>query len=186
MGAVARARLASFANVAIERCTFEAWPLEPEAFDLVISAQAFHWVAPEVRFTKTANALRPGGALAVFGNTVLAEQSALHDALDDCYRRHAPALLGMADSRWYEQHDAFARQVAESGRFEPVAHRVHPWAHTYSADAYIELMRTHSNHRLLPDAQREALHAALADAIERHGGEMPVRYEAHLYVATRV
>ena len=47
-------------------------------------------------------------------------------------------------------------------------------------------METHSDHRLLPEKQREQLHDAIAQALERFGGGIEVYYEANLYVAKRV
>jgi SAM-dependent methyltransferase len=60
---VARQRFTGTDTVTIVEHTFESWPLEPEAFDLVAVAQAFHWLSPATRFPKAAAALRPGGAL---------------------------------------------------------------------------------------------------------------------------
>jgi SAM-dependent methyltransferase len=36
-----------------------------QSFDLVISSAAFHWIDPEVAFSKSARLLRPGGWLAL-------------------------------------------------------------------------------------------------------------------------
>lgn len=44
---------------------FETWPLPKEPFDAVVSATAFHWIDAAVRMAKAADALRPGGVLAV-------------------------------------------------------------------------------------------------------------------------
>jgi SAM-dependent methyltransferase len=179
----ARARLARFANVELALSSFEEWRLEPEAFELVISAQAFHWVRPEVRFAKSAAALREGAALAVFGNVELDEQTALRAALDDAYARHAPALLGPGGAAWYSERETIEKSFADSACFGPVEFRSYPWSRAFAAGEYVDLLRTHSNHRLLPEAQREALHAAVREAIERHGGRAEVRYEAQLYLA---
>lgn len=179
----AHARLAGIANVELAASTFEDWPLEAGAFELVISAQAFHWVAPEVRFAKSAAALREGGALAVFGNAELDEQTPLYAALAEAYTRHAPALLGAGGACWYSGRQAIEKSFADSGCFGPVAFRSYPWSRAFTPAQYTDLLRTHSNHRLLPEAQREALHAAVRQAIERQGGRAEVRYEAHLYLA---
>jgi SAM-dependent methyltransferase len=48
MTARARENCRAFPNVEIRTVAFEDWPLEPEAFDLVVSASAFHWIATEV------------------------------------------------------------------------------------------------------------------------------------------
>jgi SAM-dependent methyltransferase len=179
----ARARLAGFANVELAPSTFEDWRLEGDAFELVISAQAFHWVAPEVRFAKSAAALREDAALAVFGNVELDERTPLRAALDDAYARHAPALLGRSGAAWYSERETIEKSFADSACFGPVAFRSYPWSRAFTADEYVDLLRTHSNHRLLPAAQREVLHAAVRDAFERHGGRAEVRYEAQLYLA---
>ncbi len=181
----AAARLASFAQVALLPVTFEDWSLEAETFDLVIAAQSFHWVAPEVRFAKSAAALGKRGALAVFGNRPVDERTPLRAALDREYERHAPALLGPGGGQWYAERQEIFGNFAASRCFGPVAFRSYPWSRTYTPDEYLDLMRTHSPHRLLPEVQRETLLAAVRAAIECHGGRYDVRYEAHLYLAPR-
>ncbi|MBO0684665.1 MAG: methyltransferase domain-containing protein [Candidatus Dormibacteraeota bacterium] len=62
---LARQKLAPFPNVEVVTSTFEAWPLPAQKFDAVVCASAFHWLDPEVRFAKSAEALRAGGSLTV-------------------------------------------------------------------------------------------------------------------------
>jgi SAM-dependent methyltransferase len=57
MAAVARRNCKPFPNVRLECTTFEDWAVEANPFDLVFSAQAWHWVTPEVRYVKAAEAL---------------------------------------------------------------------------------------------------------------------------------
>ena len=49
--------------VSFVNCMFEEWQETTQAFDLVYSAQAFHWVKKDVGYAKAARALRPGGYL---------------------------------------------------------------------------------------------------------------------------
>jgi len=184
MRAQGRARLASFANVELAPFGLEDWPLEPAAFELVIAAQSFHWVAPDVRFAKSAAALRKGGALAVFGNSPLDERTPLRADLDRAYERHAPALLTPM-GRGYSELTKVVQSFDESGCFGPVEVRTYPWSQAYTPAEYVDLLRTHSPHRMLPEAERAALHAALRDAIECHGGRIEVSYQAELYFAPR-
>ncbi len=46
--------------------SFEGAQVEASSFDLVFAAQSFHWVAPEVAFTKTAELLKLQGWFAAF------------------------------------------------------------------------------------------------------------------------
>ncbi len=45
--------------------SFEDLDAPEESFDLIISATAFHWVDPDVKFAKSARLLKPGGWLAL-------------------------------------------------------------------------------------------------------------------------
>jgi SAM-dependent methyltransferase len=44
--------LARFPRVRVVNASFEEWPLEENAFDLAISAEAMHWIPPEVGYPK--------------------------------------------------------------------------------------------------------------------------------------
>jgi SAM-dependent methyltransferase len=185
MAQLAQQKLTRFPGVEVLQLTFEAWPVERRAFSLVVSAQAFHWVSPEVRFTKAVAALEAGGALAVIGNAVVLEQSPLREALDAEYARHAPTLAGPPATRWYSEEGPVPGLFAESGCFGPVTWRRYPWSQIYSPSEYCDLLRTHSDHRLLAHDQRESLLEALSDVIQYHGSTIEVAYDAHLYLAPR-
>ena len=62
--AVAREKLKQFPNVSFVEQAFEAWKPEGK-FDLIISATAFHWVDPKVRYLKVSEVLESSGFLAV-------------------------------------------------------------------------------------------------------------------------
>ena len=182
---VATRHLPPDANVEILPATFEDWPLETEAFDLVFSAQAFHWVPPEISFPKAAAALKPGGALAVFGNAVLPTSSPLRDAIDDVYCHHAPSLPGPLATRWYAQGGAVESLFEASGCFGRPRVRRYPRTRRYSASEYSALLETHSDHRTLPPNTRETLLAEVRCAIEAHGGSLEIAYETSLYLAAQ-
>jgi SAM-dependent methyltransferase len=65
---IAQQKLKGFSQVAFWRGAFEDWPLEIAAFDLFISATAFHWIPREIGYPKAATALKQGGTLAIFIN----------------------------------------------------------------------------------------------------------------------
>jgi hypothetical protein len=68
-------------------------------------------------------------------------------------------------------------------RFGPPVVREVPWLQRYSTDAYISLLGTHSDHRLLPDAQRAELHGEIAESINARGGEIDHPYVTDLLAA---
>src|SRR5215210_4990156 len=58
MAAVARRNLEGYPQVEVLTGAFEDWPLQDEAFDVAISATAFHWLNPATAYPKVAGALR--------------------------------------------------------------------------------------------------------------------------------
>jgi SAM-dependent methyltransferase len=183
---VARQRLSDFPNVRFAEATFEAWPLERDAFALVAAAQSWHWVAPDVRFAKAAAALKPGGFLAVFGNISMPIPAPLGEAIDRLYAIYAPRLLQDPPGDWYRPSGVVAKIFREADRFGRATHKAYPWNRKHDAASYVDLLRTRSDYQLLEPAQREALTAAVAAAIEAHGGAFEAGYEAHLYLAPRL
>lgn len=182
MAALARSNLAGFPDLEVLETSFEDWSCEDGAFALLISAQAFHWVRPEVRFVKAARALRRGGAIALFWNLPFVGDDAVHRAIQEQYARHAPHLLPEARSSG-PAHVLAAEELRASDRFGELQQRSYPWRCAYDAETYVALMLTHSDHRMLLDAQRQALHGGIRAAIESQGGEVTVQHAAILLFA---
>lgn len=185
MASVARQRLADFPAVEVVSESFEKWPIETGAFALVASAQAFHWIDPAIRFTKAAEALHEGASLAVIGNAVVSRESPVWTAIQTAYAAHTPELSAGVATRWYGPEGPIRGDFDESALFGLVGSRHHPWSRIYTASEYLDLLRTHSDHRLLPEAQHELLLSAIRRVIDLHGGSVEVEYEAHLYVAPK-
>ena len=180
----ARESLADFAKVAFAQTTFEAWPAEPGGFRLIVAAQSWHWVSPALRFAKAAEALAPDGSLAVFGHVPVGLPASILARLEAIYLRltgnwgpppEAAYLPGGPFEEWFDQ----------SGLFGPVAHRKYPWLWRHTSASYADFLRTRSDHRMMEAAQREALLAEIALAIDDEGGALAVDYETHLYMARR-
>ncbi|MCI3134999.1 class I SAM-dependent methyltransferase [Phenylobacterium aquaticum] len=182
--AIARRNLAEAGHVGFVETTFEAWPPEPGAFRLVASAQAIHWVAPEIRFAKAAAALSPGGTLAVFGNVPKAVPEAVRSAIFGVYLAVAPELLGnTAPETWYLPSGPVAGLIAETPAFGPVEHRAYAWSIPQTAQSYRALMSTKSYHQALPEPKRTALLDGIEAAIAKVSDGFEFDYETHLYLA---
>lgn len=181
---VARESLQAFPQLRFHKSRFEEWDAGRKRFDLIFSAQAFHWVPQEIRFVKTAALLKPKGHLAIFWNMYPDIGGAIRRGLDEAYRRYAPELV-----REETPLDALIQQRAASlaaePQFENVIVRTYPWAARYKTEAYLGLLNTYSDHLRLPEPKRQRLFAAIAALIEKNGGEIERPYLAVLYLARR-
>lgn len=189
LAAVARRNLAERPNASIVEATFEEWPLPNEPFDLVVSATAFHWVDPDVRMVKAAQALIPGGALAVVsthhveGGTWSAD-STFNADIQACYERFDPATPPNLQMPTADDIHDDPRELDESGKFTRPTFRRYEWERTYTTAEYLDLLMTYSGHRALPRSQRNALLECIAHLIRaEHGGSVTKRYLTRLSLA---
>jgi ubiquinone/menaquinone biosynthesis C-methylase UbiE len=180
----ARESLAGFSNVEFLQTTFEAWPTDRAAFRLIIAAQSWHWVSPEMRFRKAAEALSRDGSLAVFGQVPVGLPAPLLDQFKEIYLRQI-GKWGPPPEAWYLPNGPFKGWFIASGLFEPVEHRRYFWKWRHTASSYVDFLRTKSDHRMMEPAKRDELLAEIAQAIDGHGGRFEVDYETHLYIARR-
>lgn len=183
---LARRKLARFPGVQIVVASFEGWRPTATAFDAVVAFNSFHWVDPELRFSKSADLLRAGGALAVVGMRFVDHDDA--DPLWKALQRDYEAVAGLPEPR--VRADALADRSAEfeaSGRFRNVSVRRHVWDVTFDADAYVALLHTSSWHRRLDEDVRRTLFARIHRRIEsRPGRTIEPTMAAVLYVARLV
>ena len=128
---LARRRLAADDNAQIAVTTFEDWPVEPEAFDLVFAAQSFHWLDPAVRFAKAALALKSGGTLAVFANQPLPGTTPVDSGIQQAYAEHAPEI----HSRWvgHNAREHFLGLFAAATDFRTAQCREYGWRASYDS-----------------------------------------------------
>jgi SAM-dependent methyltransferase len=183
MAEVARRQLAGSPRWRVDVSTFEAWPPDDRPLDLLVSAQAWHWFEPEARFRKAYDLLRPGGWLALWWNSPAAFDSPARQAIDAAYREHVPEM----DHRGIAGHPRPAFEPLPEGIwFSPPIERGYAWSQRYTSTAWVDLLRTTSDHRMLPDELRGELLDAVRLAIESHGGIYDHPYVCHLWAAERL
>lgn len=169
----------------VEVSTFESWDDQGRRFDLLTSAQAWHWVDPVLGAGRAAQVLRPGGRLALFWN-IGRHDDAMQAALDEVYAEHFPENEGPGVvAANAEQLRRFAVGNDGSGDFDARDLWTHPWAQTHTWDEWLDQLATHSNHRMLPDDRRVRLLDAVGEVIDRLGGTLTLQYDTILITAVR-
>jgi len=104
-------------SVSFQVTSFEEFPAADASFDLVISSAAFHWIDPEVRYSKPARLLRSGGWLALLGSEDRYDEP-LGAVLEDMWR------AGTDTGGAWQQRPGDPGVIAASGLFAaPVVHQ---------------------------------------------------------------
>ncbi len=179
------AEVARASGLTVELGAFETWDRRGRSFDLLTSAQAWHWIDPFEGAVKAAESLAPGGRIALLWNVGVlpADMSA---AFDEVYDRLAPGLddysvlLGAFGGHRFE---VAQKGLMETGRFFPPEVRTYRWQVRYTRAEWLDLLPTHSDHRALSDDRLERLLASIGDVIDGMGGSFEMGYEAVLITA---
>jgi SAM-dependent methyltransferase len=182
---LARRRLAGFPNAAVVQTALEDWRMEAGVFRAVIAAQSWHWIDAEVRFVKAAQALCPGGVLAVFGHVPMDPPPAVLRAFAPIFAALAPELWTEPAENWYLADGPLPALFVRSGAFEFPLHRRYAWSVARTGESLARYLRTTSPYQRLEPDRREALLRSLALAVERIGGGFEHRWETHLHLARR-
>ena len=185
LAALAAEHCRPYPAVEIQNIAFEDWPLLKRAFDLVISAGAFHWIAPEIGFSKAAAALKDTGSIALFWNYTPGVDTPFRRAVKKVYQERAPQLAQHLPGS--KSQDALVSETVEdinaSGLFGEVVVKRYPWAERYTAERYIKLLNTFSRIRSLEKGVRQHLLAGVRETVERFGGVVESHNITLLYLA---
>lgn len=194
LAALAARNCRTFAEVEIVQSSFEAWPEQERAFDMVLSAQAFHWIAPDLGCAKAARVLQPGGAIALVWNLDESQRTPFWQATKPIYDAYfrppqgetsVPSLGQVAGSLGQRAQHVYREALRRCDAFENLQEVRHAWEKTYRGTDYLKLLHTYSDHRTLPEPDKTQFFGAIEEVIERFGGTVHRQYETLLILARR-
>jgi SAM-dependent methyltransferase len=182
------AELARQSGLEVEIATFENWDPAGRAFDMVIAAQAWHWVDPVAGAVKAAQALERGGRFAAFWNA-FQPPTQLGQAFADVYRR---VQTGLPFNPWAKSAldgyqtmcDKAAGGLGQSGQFKESERWQFDWNRPYNRDEWLDQVPTFGGHSQIPPDELEQLLAGIGEAIDAAGGSFAMGYATVLITAT--
>lgn len=170
---------------------FEAARLPSGAFDLGVSATAFHWLPERRALGKVARLLRPGGWWAawwtVFGDP--GHPSEFQRAIDPLFRRVPTGPRSQLRAQVPPQLDRRARVAAlrGTGTFRRVSCRLERGRIRYETPRLVALYATFSPIALLPARRRREFLGALARIADGpFEGRVPIEILTPIYTAQRI
>jgi SAM-dependent methyltransferase len=173
---------------------FEDAVLEENNYDLVYAACSFHWVNPEIGVPKVRGLLKPGGVFALMrSNGAPADGDPLYEEIQAVYERHYNSFYKSAKRPVKDEYGTSAQILRRFGfgglegyGFKDISMKLYDVSYTHNADGYIALLETLSDHRHLPDENRNALYAGIKAAINRHGGYYKPDLTFQLYMGRKM
>lgn len=176
-------------NVKIVNTSFEEWQLETRKFNAVLAASSFHWISPEIGYSKAAAALQDNGSLILLWNAFpIQPPDNIYQLLQEVYQTHAP-WLAQSESRSTQEESLskFGQAVIESGLFKNLTCEQLTRESTHSVDDYLTLLSTSSLYIKLEAHKQQALFADLKEVLATNGiTSISVSYLSALQVAQKI
>ena len=188
-----RERFKEYKGFSVINAAFEDAILSESNYDLIYAANAFHWVDAKIGCPKVYQILRSGGVFALFRYT------GVQAIFEECFKEIRPVYDKYFRS-YYQQSERPVRDVygepnqilrrfgfngLKDYGFTDIALKLYETSLMFSADEYIELLETYSDHRHLPKENKTALYSAIRDTILRHGGFYNAEYTFQLYMGRK-
>lgn len=176
------AEIARGHDIPVEVSAFETWDVADRQFDLITCAQAWHWIDPERGVAKAAEALRPGGTIARFWNHNEVDEP-LTSALEAVYSEHAPDAgphlrAPGEDTDYVDPFDT-------SDAFTGLETRIYRVDRLLSADEWVGMAATFSDHQRLAPERLAELSRAVRATIDAHGGTVRAQCRTLAVLARR-
>lgn len=177
------AQMARAKGVNVEVAMLETWDGTGRTFDLLTSGDAWHWIDPVEGRRKAADLLNPGGVIARFWNLHQVEPPLL-SVFEAVYRECAPdvTVAGGVPRSTRNATDPFAADAA----FAFCESDTYWWELTLTAEEWVGLVTTFSDHQQMESERLATLLDALCAEIERLGGTVRTRSRTFVQVAQRI
>ena len=185
-----REKYTGYPNFEVVCGEFEQYTGPETAFDLIYSATAFHWIPEEIGYPKVFNLLKPGGLVALFWNRPQPDLAnlALHEQIQAVYTEYTERGMfkksGTPMTGQTERREGIVRTLHRAG-FVDVQVQDFLAYRAFSAEEYVKLLDTYSDHRSIPADVRVEFYEKVKDAILRHGDTIRLEDHMDLYMAKK-
>ncbi len=116
---------------------FEDYSIESDTYDIIVSAQAFHWVEKPKGFELCSKALKSDGWLMPFWNIELIEETELDKDLFKIIEKYSAHVSTMKSKDYYESRvPRISNEIEQSNFFaKPKLYQFY-WTKKYTAEEY--------------------------------------------------
>jgi len=172
-------------NFKVQCMDFESFPEEKEAYDLIYSATAFHWIPEEISYPKCLRLLKTGGTLALFWNHPAPSTpgAPLFDDIQKIYRKYWH--IDLPPATFTEQDTVIKRQALERYGLREIETHVYHGARTFTAETYVCLLNTYSDHRAKPPEVKEPFEKEMLEVIRSYGNTLTLHDTIDLYLGKK-
>lgn len=185
LAAYSRNKFRDNCNLNIVNCSFEDYMCLDASVDIVYSATAFHWIPEAIGYSKIHRMLKDGGALALFWNRPSPEEpgGALDLRIQKIYKKYMPPGIKQSENDT-ERYRRIAGAIGKYG-FRDIEVKLYHGTRSFSADDYVGLLRTYSDHIALNPDSKLVFEAAIKHAVRQSGDIIHLHDTMDLFLARK-
>jgi len=175
--AIAKEKAAGIPNIRYQVGSFEEMDLGENSWDLIISAQAFHWVDPKIGYPKAYRLLKQDGTFALFWNLTDYEHGAAF----------LPEIKRLSKKYCPDRPKQFTT-TAGLTRFSPFEkHLEESFFHSvdYTKTRYLKLLHTMSWVSSLPEETKKAFFDEVKRVLKNEREPLTLSYRTELILAKK-
>lgn len=172
-------------NIEFEVGRFEELDLLPKQYDLIFSAQAFHWIPQPIGYEKCAYSLKDKGYLALFWNMYITLNNELDNELIKTSNKYGGFTDFLSADECENRIDSIIQGIKNSGYFNaPEVFRV-SWNKSYNADEFFGLVRTGNSFVQKSEEEKSRAYNDIKKLADKHGGFINRPYLCVLYLTSK-
>ena len=177
-------------GLAVEVAKFEDWDTEGRRFDALVAAMTWHWIDPVRGTAKAAEALKPGGLIALMWNVFEAPPpikltfAEINARIIPDFPNPWASKIPMVDA-YQAILDKAIDGLRESKSFTPPEQWRVDWDLTYTRDEWLAVVPTFGGVSRIQPATIAELLAATGKAIDAAGGTLTIHYSTVTVAAKR-
>ena len=188
---ICREKFKDYTGFNVITSQFEDVEFKDNAYDLIYSASAFHWIPEEIGYTKVYQALKLGGVFARFANHPFRckNEPELASAIDASYEKYYYKFYNKKAEqiKEYSEEDAKERAyLAEKYGFSDIQYSLFYRIREFTAEEYVELLGTYSDHIAIDEEIRTLFFKDIENIINSFNGIIKIYDTMDLQLARKV
>lgn len=183
---LARDKFENYSGFSLYIKTLQDYECPPESFDFIYSATAFHWIPEAYGYNRVYELLKSGGVFARFAYHAGPDRKRkqLTSEIQQLYGIYLNA--SKPPKEFGEEAAGKIAEIARGYGFDDIKYRLYELTKDFTADEYMELLKTYPKHMSLEPTAREKFFKEIHSAINKHGGIITVYYTIDLELARKI
>ena len=165
---------------------FEECNLPRQYYDLVFSAQAFHWIPQPIGYEKCAYTLKRKKFLALFWNMYITYDNALDNELLNLSRKHGGFADFLSESECENRINSICSSIEGSKLFSKPKVFRKLWKQNYTANEYFGFVLTGNSFLKKNAEEKKFAHKDLITLADKYDGLIERPYLCVLYLSEKL